>query len=103
MFDDNQQVLVIGSFRVKDIKDGYIELDPFEKGHVESTIDYQQNGFAEINEDGTAKAFDGWQVGDFFKLQGTFDVERSNGIFTKLRVGNDLVSIPNHKLMEVIA
>lgn len=101
MFEKNQKVEIIGSFTVKEIKEGYIELDPFEKGHIESTEKYLSEGYTEMNPDGTAKEFDGWQVGDFFKLEGVFKVERSNELFTKIKVGDRLVSIPNHKLMEV--
>lgn len=101
VFDPGQRVEIIGSFLVKEIKDGYVELDPFEKGHVESTEKYRSDGFQELNEDGTLKNFDGWQIGDFFKLDGVFEVERSNEIFTKIKVGDELVSIPNHKLKEV--
>lgn len=101
MFKEGQKITLIGSFQVTNIKDGYVELDPFEKGNVEVTEKYVQNGFVELNPDGTAKGFDGWQVGDFFKLDGEFEVERSNEIFTKVKVGNDLVSIPNHKILEV--
>lgn len=86
---------------VKDIKDGYIEFDPFEKGNVETTNEYTQKGVVELTRDGTMKDFDGWKVGDFFKLSGEFEVARSNEIFTKVKIGDKLISIPNHKIWEV--
>ena len=101
MFKEKQYVELIGSFSVKEIKEDYIELDPFEKGHLDRTEKYLKDGYQEINQDGSDKEFDGWQVGDFFKLNGSFEVARSNDIFTKVKVGNFLVSIPNHKIIEV--
>ena len=47
------------------------------------------------------KEFDGFQVGDFFSLNGKYKVLRSNELFTKIELENHMLSLPNHKLMEV--
>lgn len=101
MFKPNTYVTVIGALRVKAINDEYVELDPFDKGQVERTEKYVENGFTEISEDGTDKAFDGFSIGDFFKLNGKYKVIRSNEIFTKIELEGHMLSIPNHKLLEV--
>ena len=94
-------VTAIGSFIVKEVGDEFIELDPFGKGGIEVTDTYIENGFSEVTAEGTTKEFDGFSVGDFFKLNGKYEVLRSNEVFTKVKVGDYLLSLPNHKLMEV--
>lgn len=101
MFKTGTFVTAIGSFIVKTIGDEYVEFDPFGKGGVEITENYVENGFSEITSDGVEKEFDGFNVGDFFKLNGKYEVIRSNEIFTKVKAGDYMLSIPNHKLMEV--
>lgn len=101
MFKTGTFVTAIGSFTVKTIGDEYIEFDPFGKGGVEITEQYVADGFSEIAADGVEKDFDGFSVGDFFKLNGKYEVIRSNDIFTKVKAGDYMLSLPNHKLMEV--
>ncbi|HLQ40536.1 MAG TPA: hypothetical protein VK118_06190 [Tetragenococcus sp.] len=101
MFAEGKKLEVIGKFHVVDINGEYIQLDPFEFGQVDMSEKYEQNGFTEIDKDGNAKEFDGFQLGDFISLNGQFKVVRSNDIFTKFMVGEQLVSVPNHKLLEV--
>lgn len=101
MFKTGTLVTAIGSFIVKNVSDEYVEFDPFGKGGVEITENYVENGFSEITADGIEKEFDGFTVGDFFKLNGKYEVIRSNDIFTKVKAGDHMLSIPNHKLMEV--
>ena len=101
MFKTGGFVTAIGSFIVKAINDEYVEFDPFGKGGVEITETYVENGFSEITKAGIEKEFDGFSVGDFFKLNGKYEVIRSNEIFTKVKAGDYMLSIPNHKLEEV--
>lgn len=101
MFKEGMKVTAIGSFIVKAINEEYVEFDPFGKGETDLTAKYEENGFAEITKDGLEKEFDGFKVGDFFKLNGKYEVIRSNDIFTKVKAGDYMLSIPNHKLMEV--
>lgn len=101
MFKENSLVTCIGIFQLATISEEYLELDPFERGHVELNQTQVENGFIEVTEAGTPKAFDGFTVGDFFQLNGTFQVVRSNDVFTKIMVGSQMISVPNHKLMEV--
>ena len=101
MFKEGQYVTAIGSFIVKDINDEFVEFDPFGKGEIELTKKYNENGFTELTSDGKEKAFDGFAVGDFFKLNGKYEVVRSNELFTKVKAGEFMLSLPNHKLMEV--
>lgn len=100
MFKENSLVTCIGIFRLETISEEYLELDPFERGHIAVNEKQIQEGFIEVTEDGTPKAFDGFTVGDFFQLNGTYQVVRSNAVFTKMMVGDQMVSIPNHKLQE---
>lgn len=101
MFETGKFVTAIGSFIVKEVGDEFIELDPLGKGGVEITDNYVENGFSEISVDGVAKDFDGFSEGDFFKLNGKYKVLRSNDVFTKVQAGEYMLSLPNHKLMEV--
>lgn len=101
MFKDGEFITTIGIFVVKTINDEYIELDSFEKGQVEISDEYKENGYFELSADGTTKSFDGFTVGDFFKLDGKYKVIRSNEVFTKIELENQLLSLPNHKLLEV--
>ena len=101
MFKTGTLVTAIGSFIVKNNGDEYIEFDSFGKGGVEITENYDENGFSEITAEGIEKEFDGFAVGDFFKLNGKYEVIRSNDIFTKVKAGDYMLSLPNHKLLEV--
>lgn len=101
MFKQDEYVTAIGSFIVNTVGDEYIELDPFGKGDLDTTNQYTENGFTELNEVGIEKEFDGFSVGDFFKLNGKYKVIRSNEIFSKVQCGEYMLSLPNHKLMEV--
>ncbi|WP_375180109.1 hypothetical protein [Enterococcus rotai] len=101
MFKEKQFVTAIGIFVVKAINDEYIELDPFEKGSVDIANEYRENGYSELSADGKTKPFDGFSIGDFFKLDGKYKVVRSNEVFTKIELENQLLSLPNHKLLEV--
>lgn len=101
MFKQDEYVTAIGSFIVKTVGDEYIELDPFGKGDLDITNKYTENGFIELNKEGTEKEFDGFTVGDFFKLNGKYKVIRSNEIFSKIQCGEYMLSLPNHKLMGV--
>lgn len=101
MFKDNIFVSCIGIFQLVSISPEYLEFDPFERGNIEVNETQVENGFIEVTENGTPKEYDGFTVGDFFKLCGKYKVIRSNEIFTKIMVGDQMVSIPNHKLEEV--
>lgn len=102
MFKEGQKVSLIGAFTVHGVQDDYVILDPFEKGTVELTEDYIENGFKEYDSTGNVKEFDGFNEGDFFKFGGTLEVVRSNQLFTKLKVEDGtLISVPNHKILEV--
>ncbi len=101
MFNPGQKVTVIGKFQVINVGPEYIEMDAFEKGTVENWENYEKNGFKEVTADGAVKDFDGFQVGDFFALDGVYTVIRSNEIFTKIDCAGKMLSIPNHKIVEV--
>lgn len=102
MFEPGEKVSIIGTFILSAIaEEGFLEFDPFERGQVEMNEEQNGSELTEVTRDGKEKEFDGFSVGDFFALSGVFEVERSNDIFTKIKVGNQLVSVPNHKIMEV--
>lgn len=101
MFKKGQKVKIHGKFIVKTIGDEFVELDSYLQGGLPSLEKFEKQGFTEVTESGAVKNFDGFTVGDFFALDGTFNVVRSNEIFCKLMVGNQMVSVPNHKVMEV--
>lgn len=102
MFKENSLVTCIGIFQLATISEEYLEFDPFERGHIEVNQAQVETGFIEVTEDGTPKEFDGFTVGDFFRLNGEFQVVRSNDVFTKIMVGSQMISVPNHKMMEVV-
>lgn len=103
MFKSGDKVSLIGAFTVREKKDDYIIFDPFEKGSVELTESYVAEGFKEYDVNGHEKDFDGFSEGDFFKFGGELEVIRSNELFTKLKVADGtLISIPNHKILEVV-
>lgn len=102
MFKENGFVTCIGTFRLIHIDDEYLELDPFERGHVAINEAQEKSGLIEVTENGTPKEFDGFAIGDFFQLNGQFQIVRSNETFTKIMVGDQMVSVPNHKIMEVL-
>lgn len=102
MYKAGTNVTCIGTFILSAIaEEGFLEFDPFERGQVEMNEEQNGSELTEVTRDGKEKEFDGFSVGDFFTLSGIFEVERSNNIFTKIRVGNQVVSVPNHKVMEV--
>lgn len=98
MFEEKTLVTVIGKLQVINIGDEYIEMDPFEKGETEVTEVYEANGNNEVND---IFEPDKVQVGQFFSFGGEYEIVRSNDVFSKLKIGSVLVSIPNHKLQEV--
>lgn len=106
MIKEKDLVTPIGVFTVvkpyadeKEEKD-YIQLDPYEKGTPELLEKYDENGVVELNKEGKDKDFDGYSEGDFFSFRGSYKVERTNDFFSKVKIGDVLVSFPNHKLME---
>lgn len=86
MFKEGSNVKILGVFEVSKIGEEYIELDPFEKEDVEA------------EELRAGMPITDFSVGQFFKLSGSFKVVRSNEIFTKLKIGSQLVSVPNSKV-----
>ena len=106
MFKEKEMLSTIGVFTVvepyEDEKEGkdYIQMDPYEKGTVDKLEKYNAQGVLELTEKGEAKDFDGFSTGDFFSFNGSYPVVRSNELFTKLQVGDKLLSFPNSKLME---
>lgn len=106
MLKEKDLVTPIGVFTVvkpfedeKEDKD-YIQLDPYEKGTEEMLAQYDANGILELDAEGKGKEFDGYSEGDFFSFKGSYPVVRTNEFFSKIQIGDVLVSIPNHKLME---
>lgn len=95
------KVKVHGKFIVKKVGDEFVELDPYLEGYTPTANQLAQAGFAEVTEAGAVKEFDGFSVGDFFALDGEFNVVRTNEIFCKLMVGEQMVSIPLNKVLEV--
>lgn len=101
MFKEGSYVTANGTFQVKAVGEEYIEFDPYGVGEVSNVSRYEEDGFKEVTENGLPKEFDGFQVGDFFSLNGKYKVLRSNELFTKIELENHMLSLPNHKLMEV--
>lgn len=99
MYKEGSIIEVLGTFMVKDVNDEYAELDSYGVGNTDLVVD--DNGAKEVDSEGNAKEFDGFQIGDFFQFNGTYEVVRSNELFTKVLVGDQLVSFPNHKIAEV--
>lgn len=102
MFELGQKVTAIGVFQVITIGEEFVEMDAFGKGTVENYQLYESNGFKEVTATGAVKEFDGFQVGDFFILTSQYEVIRSNEVFTKIDCGGQMLSLPNHKLMEAM-
>lgn len=101
MFKEKDLLIPIGVFTVGESKEDYIKMDPYEKGTVDKLKEYNENGVVEMTAEGEKKDFDGYSKGDFFSFGDKgFPVVRSNEIFTKLDVDGQLLSFPNHKLME---
>ncbi|MDT2705773.1 hypothetical protein [Enterococcus dispar] len=101
MFKKGQKVKVHGKFVVKTIGDEFVELDPYLQGGLPSAEKFEKQGFTEVTESGAVKHFDGFAIGDFFALDGTFNVIRSNDVYCKLMVGEQMVSVPISKVLEV--
>lgn len=101
MLEAGQKVKVHGKFIVKTIGEEFVELDPYLQGGIPSVEKFEKQGFTEVAESDEVKNFDGFTVGDFFVLDGTFSVVRSNEIFCKLMVGDQMVSVPINKVLEV--
>ena len=95
------KVKVHGVFVVTKIGEEFVEMDPYLQGSKETADQFKENGFKEVTAKGNVKEFDGFQVGDFFSLSGEFEVIRSNEIFSKVMIDGQMISLPNHKLMEV--
>ena len=95
------KVKVHGVFIVTKIGDEFIEMAPYLQGSTETADQFKENGFKEVTAEGTVKEFDGFQVGDFVSLSGEFEVIRSNEICSKVMIDSQMISLPNHKLMEV--
>ena len=102
MFEEGTLVKTIGAFRVIAVTDNFVELDPYGKGSEVLNEIYTEKGFVEFDENGNAKNYDGFKAGDFFAFGGTYPIVRSNGVFSKIEVEGMLLSIPNHKLEEVL-
>lgn len=95
------KVKVHGKFIVKKVGEEFVELDPYLEGYSPTAKQFEQAGFTEVTEDGAVKVFDGFSVGDFFALDGEYAVVRTNDIFCKLMVGEQMVSVPLSKVSEV--
>lgn len=101
MFKKNQLVEVIGVLRVTEVTEEYTIFDPFEKGDFFTNEKYGEKGYISVDSNGT-EAFNGmFRVGDFVKFDGTYEVLRSNEIYTKIKFDSKLLSIPNSKIQEV--
>ena len=101
MFKEGTYVTALGKFQIKAVGPEYVEADSYGTGQVENVNKYAENGFTEVTENGLSKEFDGFQLGAFFAFNGKYKVVRSNDIFTKIELEGHMLSLPNHKLMEV--
>lgn len=101
MIEVGKKITTIGVFTIRDIIGNHVLLDPFEKGGVEITQDYEENGFDEISRDGTEKEFDGFQKGDFFKFNGKYEVVFSSDLSVSVQLEGYYLSFPVHKVLEV--
>lgn len=88
----------IGHFVCKSIGEEYVEMDSYEHGNINTYDRLEEDGCIKIDNDGTGKDFNEFQEGSFYKFGDRYQVVRSNELFTKVKVGNHLVSFPNHKL-----
>lgn len=84
-----------GVFVVKSIGDEYIEMDAYETGNIDMFEKRSDQGTVEYKESSRVKA------GDFLRFSGEYEVERTNDVFTKVRISDQLLSFPNHKIIEV--
>lgn len=100
MLKTGTKVRTIGVFTVAEVQEEFVELDPFEKGTEDSLVKYEDEGTIEVTSEGKEKEFDGFQKGDFFALTGIYEIVRSNEFFSKVKIGDQLISLPNHKLIE---
>lgn len=101
MFKEGTYVTTLGVFQVTAVGEEYVEIDPYGASETVTIEKYKENGFTEVGKDGLPKEFDGWQVGDFFRFDGKYKVLRSNDVFTKIEIDGHMISVPNHKIMEV--
>ena len=62
---------------------------------------FTKSSIGELNANGSAKEFDGFSVGDFFKFNGEYEYVRQNEVFVKAMVEGQMVSVPLHKVQEV--
>lgn len=92
------KVNILGSFIKADETDEYLMLDPFEKGDEIETERYKTTKKEIVTCDCHKKKID---EADFAKFEGEFEVIRSNEIFSKIKMGSHMISIPNSKLAEV--
>ncbi len=76
----------IGVFKVTEITEEYPILDALDTGVGENHV-------IEVG-----ATLPNLQVGQYVKLTGDYPIERTNDIFTKLKIGNHIVSVPNHRL-----
>lgn len=91
----------MGTFQVRKITDEFVILEPVNGGTIEFNAKFTKSSIGELNADGSAKDFDGFSVGDFFKFNGEYEFVRQNEVFVKAMVEGHLVSVPMHKVMEV--
>ena len=98
MLTPGNKVKILGSFTSNDETAEYLMLDPFEKGDHIETEKYNTEGKVSISCDCHKEKLD---EAEFMKFEGEFEVVRSNEVFSKLKVGDHLISIPNSKLVEV--
>lgn len=96
-----KKIKLIGTFQVANIQDEFVELEPVSGGNVEFNAKFTKSSIGELNADGSAKEFDGFSVGDFFKFNGEYEYVRQNEIFVKAMVEGQMVSVPLHKVQEV--
>lgn len=102
MLKKGQKVKLIGAFQVREKKDDYIIFDSFEKGTIDLIEKYNELGYQKYDAEGKEKDFNGFTEGDFFKFNAALEVVRSNELFTKLKIiDGTIISVPNHKIMEV--
>lgn len=98
MLTPGTKVKILGSFNKVDETTEYLMLDPFEKGDEIETERYRATKKEIVTCDCHKEKID---EADFTKFEGEFEVIRSNEVFSKIKIGNHMISIPNSKLVEV--
>lgn len=93
------RITVKGTFKVV----GKTETETFFDSYLQGGNTFIDDGKnldpVELDSNGMEKAFDGFDIGDYFKLNGTFEKVRESELFVKIIIFETVVSIPKNKVV----